>query len=254
MYQTTNAAPPATKSATAVTPTATARDTLRRVRASSAPRATEERRSNLLLLGMLEPLDRERDRAGGVDAAALGQRVDERLYPARAPRLGLLGGRAVRRNLLARERGERGRGDRLPRDVACRRGRRLVREPGAASRPRVGGRAAARVPPAAPARDSQRDPRPLESGAQSPIPGRHTSESGPTSPPSHFRFTSASGSGPTCACPIATYHSVAGGADPAAIRAASSSPIAWVAERSGAGAVRAQASARARRRTRCRTR
>ena len=99
---------------------------------------------DLLLLGMLEPLDRERDRAGGVDAAALGQRVDERLYPARAPRLGLLGGRAVRRDLLGRERGERGRSDRLPRDVACRRGRRLSAS-GRRVEARVGTRGA-RVP------------------------------------------------------------------------------------------------------------
>ncbi|MFO0581624.1 MAG: hypothetical protein U0229_05085 [Anaeromyxobacter sp.] len=39
----------------------------------------------------------------------------------------------------------------------------------------------------------------VEMGVQSPIPGRQASESGVISPPSHFFFTSASGSGPTCA-------------------------------------------------------
>ena len=78
-----------------------------------------------------------------------------------------------------------------------------------------------------------------ESGCQSPIPGRHTSESGPTSPASHFRFTSASGNGPTCAWPIATYHSVGAGSGAAATLARSSTPIAWVAPGSGAAAVAA---------------
>src|SRR5512138_1626656 len=66
------------------------------------------------------------------------------------------------------------------------------------------------------------------------MPGRHTSESGPTSPASHFFLTSPSGSGPTWACPIATYHSVVDGdgAAPANTFAASSAPMAWVEPRS----------------------
>ncbi|GAO05087.1 hypothetical protein PSR1_03994 [Anaeromyxobacter sp. PSR-1] len=73
------------------------------------------------------------------------------------------------------------------------------------------------------------------------MPGRQTSESGPTSPPSHFFFTSRSGSGPTCAWPMATYHSVAGSsaagaADAAAMRACSSGVVSWVASGSGPGA------------------
>src|SRR5512142_2953403 len=70
------------------------------------------------------------------------------------------------------------------------------------------------------------------------MPGRHTSESGPMSPASHLRRTSASGSGPTCAWPMATYHSVAagsGGAERAASLAASSGETAWVESRSDFG-------------------
>jgi hypothetical protein len=83
------------------------------------------------------------------------------------------------------------------------------------------------------------------SGAQSDIPGRHTSESGPTSPASHFRFTSASGSGPTCAWPMATYHSVAAETTglSANTLAASSDPMSWVAARSGMGVGAAAAAA-----------
>ena len=81
------------------------------------------------------------------------------------------------------------------------------------------------------------------SGAQSPMPGRHTSESGPTSPASHFFFTSASGSGPTWACPIATYHSVAAGAPRAEANTwpRRRTPIACVAPRSGLAAAGAGA-------------